>query len=110
MNKRNPKKPDNKYDDILQKSLEEQNEHKIDVLLQNVNELKQIGLDLNEDISEEKPILNTIGSHFDGISSSLRQTMNKIDLLMVYRTNKIVGGIVGVAVLLFIALHFLYKK
>ena len=97
------------YEAIMQKNLEEQNEIKIDVLLQNVNELKQIGLDLNGDISEEKPILNHIGNNFDKVSIYLRQTMNKIDLLMVSHTRKIVFFVVIIVVILFLAMHFLKK-
>lgn len=97
------------YEKILQKNLEEQNEHKIDILLQNVNELKQIGLDLNNDISEEKPILDTVGSHFGQISSYLKQTIAQVDTLMVSHTGKIVVYLTLVLVLGFVALNFIAR-
>lgn len=97
------------YESILQKNLEEQNEIKIDVLLQNVNELKQIGLDLNGDISEEKPILNTMSNSFDQVSIYLRKTMNKIDLLMISHTSKIVLFVIVVVLIFLIIAHFWNK-
>lgn len=105
MSKRNP----HEYESILQKNLEEQNEIKIDVLLQNVNELKQIGLDLNGDISEEKPILNTMSNSFDQVSIYMRKTMNKIDLLMVSHTSKIVVFVIAVVLIFLIIVHFWNK-
>ena len=110
MMKRNPVKPTNNnnkdYEAILQKNLEEQNEYKIDVLLQNVNELKQIGKDMNDDIHEEKPVLNTVGQNFDLISNLLRQTLTKVDSLMVSHLGKIALYITLIVIVLFIIMTF----
>jgi hypothetical protein len=117
MNKRNPSKPmkgnspnSGDYEAILQKNLEEQNEYKIDVLLQNVNELKQIGMGLNEDITEEKPILDTVGQHFGSISFYLKQTLTRVDSLMVSHTGKIVVYLTVLLIVGFLILHFISRN
>lgn len=111
MSKRNPSKPTNHkdYESILQKNLEEQNEYKIDVLLQNVNELKQIGMDMNDDITEEKPILSTVEKNFDSVSMLLRQTLTKVDSLMVSHVGKVVFYLISITIVLFLFTKIFYK-
>ena len=105
--KRNQGKANNNdYEAIMQKNLEDQNEYKIDMLLQNVNELKQIGKDMNNDITEEKPILNTVGQHFDSVSILLRQTLTKVDALMVSHLGKIALYLTIILIVLFVIIHF----
>ena len=108
---KNSKTPNSKdYESILQKNLEDQNEYKIDVLLQNVNELKQIGLDINNDITEEKPILATVDQHFGSISTYLKQTLTKVDGLMVSHTGRIVVYLTVLLIVGFLALTYISRK
>ena len=116
MQRKNPPKnskagpPNADYESILQKNLEDQNEYKIDVLLQNVNELKQIGLDINNDITEEKPILATVEQHFGSISTYLKQTLSKVDGLMVSHTGRIVVYLSLLLIIGFLALTYISRK
>lgn len=97
------------YEKIFQQNVEEENEQKIDILIQNVNELKQIGLEFNTDIDEDKQKLGGIREKFDSAAISLVQTINKVDKLVNSKVGKITYYLIIFVIILFIIVRLVYK-
>lgn len=97
------------HDKILQQSVESENENKIDILLQNVNDLKQIGLDFSQDITDDKTHLIHMDKNFDTISVLMKQTVGKVENLLNTKTGRLTLYMILIILILFLLLKFFFK-
>lgn len=97
------------HDKILQQSVEAENENKIDILLQNVNDLKQIGIDFSQDITDDKTHLIHMDKNFDTISVLMKQTVGKVENLLNTKTGRLSLYMILIILILFLLLKLFWK-
>lgn len=100
-----PKK--NNYENVLQQSLEEENQVYIDVLSENVRNIKNIANTLKSHLSDEKTMFDDLDNKFDKSNKLLKFTQAKMDQIMSSSTGKITCYLVAFILFFFVVLYLL---
>ena len=93
------KKDDDRCDEeskgnFVKKTLEKENSHKIDQLLNNVSTLKQISNGLGGHLKDEKVLLEQIDNNFAKSTEMVRRVMGRMDDMLQRASGSIVCYIV----------------
>ena len=101
-----PKKGGN-YENVLQQSLEEENQVYIDVLSENVRNIKHIAHTLKNHLSDEKTVFDDLDNKFDKSNKLLKFTQAKMDQIMSSSSGKITCYLVAFIIFFFVVLYLL---
>ena len=99
-----------KSEKIIQNNLQQNNDESIDILLQDVQQLKQISIDFNGDIGNERKTTEKVSKHFDDSSKLLDKTLKQVENLLKSKTNKISCYLIMGTVVFFVFLYIYQKK
>jgi len=111
--KRNPFEDDgpdphrNGYENVLQKSLEDESQVYIDVLSENIRAMKNIASNMKDHLSDENNKLNDLGKGFDKSNKLLKFTHAKMDEIMSSKSGRVTCYLGLFVILFFVILYFL---
>ncbi|KAI8590791.1 hypothetical protein BDZ88DRAFT_413263 [Geranomyces variabilis] len=97
----------NDYNDRL---LEFQNDDAMDSLHGKISALKNITIEMHDDVSSQNNLLSDMGSTFDSASDKLRGSMRKMTTMISAKHGRHTWSIVGLSMVLFIVIWFMFSR
>ena len=102
-----PSSRKNGYENVLQQSLEDENQVYIDVLSDNVRAIKQIAYGLKDHLDGEKKTMDDIGSWTDKSNKLLKFTNAKMDEMMSSKSGRVTCYLALFVIVFFFLLYIL---
>eukprot|EP01016_Furgasonia_blochmanni_P023312 TRINITY_DN2519_c0_g1_i3.p2 TRINITY_DN2519_c0_g1~~TRINITY_DN2519_c0_g1_i3.p2 ORF type:complete len:112 (-),score=25.04 TRINITY_DN2519_c0_g1_i3:230-565(-) len=99
--------PSRKYDNILQRNMEEDNDKAINALTDKISELKSISIGIRDYMQNEKNQLGKLEKDYDSSSSMMDQTMKKLNALMNMKHGRMAFYLIGFVVFFLVILYIL---
>lgn len=91
-----------KRDKVLEEDLDKTNNHKINILYSQVQEIKTSAESIHEDLKQSNSFLDTLHGAFDKSKGSVSGVFSKFEVMLQHKNNRLSIYIGGILTILFI--------